>query len=163
VRPGGERRRIASADFCFASKLAQVGRGGLGASLLANFMEEVSMASYKELKSQAEDLMRQAEAARKAETGAAIAEIKAKMTAYGITLADLEGKARVLKGRKPKAVKPAKEAKGAKAKGTKVRKPVAAKYRNPTGGETWSGRGRVPKWLAAELAKGRTREEFLVG
>lgn len=121
------------------------------------------MASYKELKSQAEDLMRQAEAARKAETGAAIAEIKAKMLAYGITLADLGGKARATKGRKPKATKPAKAAKGAKSKVAKVRKPVAAKYRNAATGEAWSGRGRVPKWLAAEMAKGRTRDEFLVG
>ena len=115
------------------------------------------MASFKELKSQAEDLMRQAEAARKAEISAAIAEIKAKMAAYGITLADLGGKARAAKGRKPKAVKTAKAAKGAKAKPAKPRQPVAAKYRNAATGESWSGRGRVPKWLAAELAKGRTQ------
>ncbi len=121
------------------------------------------MASYKELKEKAEDLMRQAEAARKAEIGAALAEIKAKMAAYGITLADLGGKARAAKGRKPKAAKPAKAAKGAKAKPAKPRKPVAAKYRNAATGETWSGRGKAPKWLAAELAKGRKREEFLVG
>ena len=37
------------------------------------------MASYKELKAKAEDLMRQAEVARKAETAAVIAEIKKKM------------------------------------------------------------------------------------
>lgn len=123
------------------------------------------MASYKELKSQAEDLMRQAEVARKAEIGAAIAEIKAKMSTFGITLADLGGKARATKGRKPKAAKPAKVAKSARAKAkvVKARKPVAAKYRNAATGEAWSGRGRVPKWLAAELAKGRTRDEFLVG
>jgi len=121
------------------------------------------MASYKELKSQAEDLMRQAEAARKAEIGAALAEIKAKMAMYGITLADLGDKVRAAKGRKPKAAKPAKVAKGTKVKVAKVRKPVAAKYRNAATGDAWSGRGRVPKWLAAELAKGRTREEFLVG
>lgn len=125
--------------------------------------KESSMTSYKELKLQAEDLLRQAEVARKAEMGAAIAEIKANMLAYGITLADLGGKARTTRGRKPKAEKPGKAAKGAKMKGTKVRKPVVAKYRNPVSGETWSGRGRVPKWLAAELTKDRTREEFLVG
>ena len=34
------------------------------------------MATYVELKEQAEDLMRQAEAARKSEIGAAIADIK---------------------------------------------------------------------------------------
>lgn len=121
------------------------------------------MTSYKELKSQAENLMRQAEAARKAETGAAIAEIKAKMFEYGIALADLGGKTRAAKGGKPKSAKPSKAAKGAKAKAGMPRKPVAVKYSNVATGESWSGRGRVPKWLAAELAKGRTREEFLVG
>jgi len=66
--------------------------------------EEAKMATYVELKEKAEDLMRQAEAARKAEIGAAIAEIKAKMAAYGITLDDLGGKAKTRRGRKPKAV-----------------------------------------------------------
>ena len=121
------------------------------------------MSSYKELKAQAEDLLCQAEAARKAETGAAIAEIKAKMLTYGITLADLGGKSWAAKGRKAKAAKAAKTAKGAKTKGAKLRKPVAAKYRNPAGGEYWSGRGRMPHWLADELAKGKKREEFLIG
>lgn len=122
------------------------------------------MASYRELKSQAEDLMRQAEVAHKAEIGTAIAEIKAKMAAYGITLADLGGKAKARRGRKPKAVKPAKAAaKGGKAKAAKPRKPVAAKYRNAATGETWSGRGKAPKWLAALEATGKRREEFLVG
>ncbi len=124
------------------------------------------MASYVELKEKAEDLMRQAEAARKSEIGAAIAEIKAKMKAYGITLGDLGGKARTAMGRKPKATKaarPAKATKAAKAKPAKARKPVAAKYRNAATNETCSGRGKPPKWPAAELAKGRKREEFLLG
>jgi len=98
------------------------------------------MASYKELVAQAEKLMRQAEAARKAEIATAVAEIKAKMTEYGITLADLGG--------------------GAKA--AKSRKVVSAKYRNPANGDTWSGRGRVPKWLVAFEGVGRKREEFAV-
>lgn len=98
------------------------------------------MASYKELKAKAEDLLRQAEAARMAETDAVIAEIKAKMAEYGITQADLGGGAK----------RPA-------------RKAVAAKYCHPTTGATWSGRGRPPRWLADELAKGKKREDFLVG
>ncbi|MCX7155363.1 MAG: H-NS histone family protein [Rhodocyclales bacterium] len=99
------------------------------------------MATYQELKARAEELMRQAEAARKAETAAMIAEIQAKMAEYGITVADLRGGAK----------KPA------------TRKAVAAKYRHPATHETWSGRGRPPHWLADEVAKGRKREEFLVG
>jgi DNA-binding protein H-NS len=105
------------------------------------FEEEVVMVSYKELKAKAEDLMRQAEAAREAETAAVIAEIKKKMADYGISAVDLGG--------------------GAKA--AKSRKTVAAKYRDPATGATWSGRGRLPRWLTDELAKGRKREEFLVG
>ncbi len=37
----------------------------------------------------------------------------------------------------------------------------AAKYRGPNG-EEWSGRGRMPNWLAALEAEGRSREEFLI-
>ncbi len=37
----------------------------------------------------------------------------------------------------------------------------AAKYRGPNG-EEWSGRGRMPRWLAALEAEGQGREEFLV-
>lgn len=75
------------------------------------------MATYKELKAQAEALMQQAEAARRAEIAAVVAEIQARMKEYGITLAELKDG----------------------AKKTKARGVVAAKYRNPTTGESWSG------------------------
>ncbi len=39
---------------------------------------------------------------------------------------------------------------------------VAAKYRHPKTGETWSGRGGVAGWLAAELKAGKKREDFLI-
>lgn len=38
-----------------------------------------------------------------------------------------------------------------------TRSPVAAKYRNPETGETWTGRGRAPRWM-----DGRSKEEFLI-
>jgi DNA-binding protein H-NS len=41
---------------------------------------------------------------------------------------------------------------------------VAVKYRNPTNAdEVWSGRGRMPLWLGAEIKAGKDREEFLIG
>jgi DNA-binding protein H-NS len=40
-------------------------------------------------------------------------------------------------------------------------KKVAPKYRGP-GGETWSGRGLKPKWLAAALTGGKKIEDFLI-
>ena len=40
---------------------------------------------------------------------------------------------------------------------------VAPKYRNPANSkETWTGRGKQPRWLAAETKKGRKLEEFLI-
>ena len=39
----------------------------------------------------------------------------------------------------------------------------AVKYRNPETGETWSGRGRAPKWLTLAEQQGRRREEFAAG
>ena len=38
------------------------------------------------------------------------------------------------------------------------------KYRNPLNlKETWSGRGRKPKWLSLQLGEGRELDEFLIG
>lgn len=40
---------------------------------------------------------------------------------------------------------------------------VAPKYRNPANAkETWAGRGKQPRWLSAETAKGRKLEDFLI-
>lgn len=40
---------------------------------------------------------------------------------------------------------------------------VAIKYRNRDNpGETWTGRGRQPKWLAAALKKGAKVQDFLI-
>lgn len=39
----------------------------------------------------------------------------------------------------------------------------AAKYRNPENhAETWSGRGRRPRWLEAALAQGADLEDFRI-
>jgi len=40
---------------------------------------------------------------------------------------------------------------------------VFPKYRNPNEpSETWSGRGKQPRWLAAALKKGKKIEEFVI-
>jgi DNA-binding protein H-NS len=40
---------------------------------------------------------------------------------------------------------------------------LAAKYRNPKNAdEVWSGRGRMPLWLGAEIKAGKDREDFLI-
>ncbi|UPK02436.1 H-NS histone family protein [Bradyrhizobium sp. 170] len=40
---------------------------------------------------------------------------------------------------------------------------VEAKYRNPDNpSETWSGRGKTPRWLAKLIASGRKLDEFRI-
>jgi DNA-binding protein H-NS len=39
---------------------------------------------------------------------------------------------------------------------------VPAKYRNPSGPETWSGRGKKPRWFSDALAAGKKEEDLLL-
>lgn len=58
---------------------------------------------------------------------------------------------------------PKRPAKSPAKKTRKASSPVAAKYRHPDDpSQTWSGRGRQPRWLAAALAAGATLESFRV-
>ncbi len=74
-----------------------------------------------------------------------VEEFRARAEALGLSLSDLatgSAKAGRPSGRGPSA------------------QPPAVKYRNPETGETWSGRGRAPKWLTLAEQQGRSREEF---
>lgn len=102
------------------------------------------MATYSELMAQAQALMAQAEQARKTELADAIADIKAKMKEYGITVADLGGAAA-----------------GAR-RGGKVKSGAPAKYRGPNG-ELWAGGpGRKPEWVRSLLAAGKSIEDYRI-
>lgn len=71
-------------------------------------------------------------------------EVKARAASLGMSLADLVGLG------------------GGKADANPKGKSTALKYRNPTTGETWSGRGRPAKWITELEAKGQKREKFAV-
>ncbi|MGO0999927.1 H-NS histone family protein [Lysobacter sp. CA196] len=79
----------------------------------------------------------------------------------GYTLEELFGAA-APSSRATKATKAPKPA----AADRKARKPlgkVAPKYRNPGNtAETWTGRGKQPRWLAAYVAAGRKIDDFLI-
>lgn len=82
------------------------------------------------------------------------------LTSVGWTFDELYGKPGSARPAAPAAAaaKPARKS----TKGRVLGK-VAPKYRNPANAkETWAGRGKQPKWLAAETAKGRKLEEFLI-
>ena len=102
------------------------------------------MATYTELMAQAQALMTQAEQARKNELSSAIADIKAKMKQYGITVSDLGGTS------------------GGAKKAAKSKSKAAPKYRGPNG-ELWAGGpGRKPEWVRAVLASGKSIESFRI-
>ncbi|HDR9497107.1 H-NS histone family protein [Burkholderia cepacia] len=96
------------------------------------------MATYLELKAQAEALKQQAEEARIAELDSIITVIREQIAEYDITPEQLFGRRR--------------------AAASTTRAPIAPKYRDPKTGATWSGRGKAPQWIAG--AKNRNR--FLI-
>lgn len=99
------------------------------------------MTSIQDLLAQKAALEKQIAEAQRAARTDAIAKVKALMAEYGLTAADLAGKA-------PAAPK---------AEGSKK---VAAKYRDPASGQSWTGRGLKPKWLQAALASGKQLSDF---
>lgn len=101
------------------------------------------MASYQEILNQIENLKQQAEDARKQEMATAISEIKHIMSQFGISPADLGFSGR-----------------GGKSKGKGST--VAAKYRDPASGKTWSGRGRRPAWVVAAESAGNSLDSFKI-
>lgn len=106
------------------------------------------MPTYQDYLKQIDQLTKQAEEVRQAEVAAAVADIKAKMAQYGIRLSDITGKeSGRTSGRKPAA--------------SGTRKKVAPKYRG-SNGELWTGRGRRPAWVEAELSKGRTMGDLAI-
>ena len=116
------------------------------------------MSNLLDIQSQIEKLQKQASDIRAKEFDATVKDILAKMQAFGITLKDLQpGKSG--RGRKAAApkVRVAKAAKPSKRAGVAV----APKYRGPNG-ETWTGRGLTPKWLATLVAQGQSKETFAI-
>jgi DNA-binding protein H-NS len=96
------------------------------------------MKSYKELQVEIQELQARAEKLREAEMQKAVEEIRQKMAEYGLSVQDLGGVAR----------------RGRKSGSTGVVKP---KYRNPETGDTWTGRGKPPRWIA-----GKDKEQYLI-
>ena len=101
------------------------------------------MANYKELLAQREALDKQIEELRQAELRSAIDQVRQLIAEWRLTAEDCGFKSVAASGLK------------------KAKSAVAAKYRGPSG-ETWSGRGRAPKWLEALEAQGRQRAEFSI-
>ncbi|WP_295855051.1 H-NS histone family protein [uncultured Xylophilus sp.] len=91
------------------------------------------MTTYKELLKQREALEAQINDARQRELSDAITRVRTLIEEFGLTAEDVFPAGRTRTG-------------GSPAKGSKV----AAKYRDPATGATWTGRGKAPKWIQGE-------------
>lgn len=107
----------------------------------------MSTPPLKDLLAQRAALEQQIVEARRAERAEAIARIRALMSEYGLTIADLQA------GGGRSGSKGASGAPGSK---------VPPKYVDRANGHTWSGRGLQPRWLREALASGRQLAEFAV-
>jgi DNA-binding protein H-NS len=82
------------------------------------------------------------------EKSAFLARIRSEAAGFGMSLEEMIRPP--ASGRRGRAVDGAKRAS------------PPAKYKHPEGGDTWSGRGRIPRWLAAMEADGHKRDEYLI-
>jgi DNA-binding protein H-NS len=100
-------------------------------------LNAMSLKELRDLQSQVAKAISSFEDRRKKE---ALSELEEKARELGFSLAELTG---VSTGRK--------------------RSPAVARYANPENpAETWSGRGRKPRWFAAALATGRKAEDLAI-
>jgi DNA-binding protein H-NS len=81
-------------------------------------------------------LAQQIEDARRSEIAEVLAKIRAEVQQYSLTVNDIFP--------------------GGRRRGRSLGK-VAPKYRDPTTGRTWTGRGKAPKWI-----DGRDRAQFSI-
>jgi len=96
--------------------------------------------SLKDLLQQREALEKAIAEARQNEIASAVTKVRELVAEYGLTVQD------IFPGRAGKSS-------GTKGTGSKV----AAKYRDPATGQTWTGRGKAPKWI-----EGQDRSQFLI-
>ena len=95
--------------------------------------------TYKELLQQREALESAIAQARQNEISSAVAKVREAVAEYGLTIQD------IFPGR------------GGKTGAVKATSKVAAKYRDATTGQTWTGRGKAPKWI-----EGKDRTPFVI-
>lgn len=102
---------------------------------------ETAKPSYQDLLAQQVELEKKIKAVREQQVTIVLGQIRQLVEEY-----DLHDEVQIMRDRSPKV------------RGTGApRGPVAAKYRDPKTGETWSGRGRAPAWIA-----GKDKTKFLI-
>ena len=100
-------------------------------------LDSLSLKDLKDLKKRVERKISDFEDRKKRE---ALAAVEEKAKAMGFSLSELVG-----------------------ASAVKKRRPAKPKYANPSNkAETWTGRGRKPRWVEAALKSGKTLEDLAI-
>ena len=100
-------------------------------------LEALSLKELKDLQAQLAKAIASYEERKRKE---AVAELEDKARQMGFTLSELLG-----------------------TQVTRKRAPAAEKYRNPADhDQTWSGRGRKPRWFELALAEGKSPDDLLI-
>lgn len=95
------------------------------------------MSEYQNLLQERIALEQKIEEARRKELASAISQVRALVEQFGLTEKDVFSTGR--------------------ARGVNPGSKVAAKYRDPATGQTWTGRGKAPKWI-----QGQDRAQFAI-
>ncbi|KAA0911878.1 H-NS family nucleoid-associated regulatory protein [Pusillimonas sp. ANT_WB101] len=100
-------------------------------------------------------LQKQAQALQEKRRGPIITSIVQSMREYEITPEEIAAVFSKTPTRKTarKSAAPAPKA---------VKRTVPPKYRNPETGDTWTGRGKAPRWISAAESEGKSRDQFLI-
>ena len=108
------------------------------------------MKTYQAVRAEIAKLEKQAEELRRQELRNVIAQVRQAIAEYGLTAADLGLAGAKLRG--------AGRGKGGKRAASRAAGAGVAKYRDPKTGQTWTGRGRPPAWIA----DAKNRDAFLI-
>lgn len=116
-------------------------------------------AQQAKIEKEIQRLRKQAEMLQQKNRKPIIASIIKSMKEYGISVANITQ----AMGKRSSAVGAESSSKLTKApKTSKPRGPAPIKYRHPDTQETWTGRGKPPRWIMSAEASGTPRTQYLV-
>jgi DNA-binding protein H-NS len=118
---------------------------------LVSSLEELTTADLKKVIEHAQALI---EHKTEGDRRSFVEEVTARAKDFGMSVADLFGKAVPASMRSTKT-------EGKRKNAAKKLGSAPVKFRSPSG-ETWAGRGRPPRWLTALEAEGKARSDFAV-
>lgn len=116
--------------------------------------------TYSNLMGEIEKLQSQANILHQQEVQSVIKNIQQQMKDYGLSPKDLDfgtGRGRKAASDQEQQVSSIDE----QPRKSRGRKP-SPKFRHPESGITWSGRGRMPKWISEAIQQGKTKEDFAI-